>query len=235
MIKKKNNNLRNGRRGRNTRNNALYVQDFPNDLISTGDIVPRSMDIKMNFTSEVGTLVSATTFLVRSFRANSLFDPDFLLGGTSFAGYTAISALYREYRVTHCEFEWSLTNLEATGTIVGVVFSTIALTSTVATIQQARDALENGFSTRARLVSPMGGMDKEMLRGKLPLWKLLGNQSEYMSDSSYSSLNNANPVSSLFINCILISTGGVNLTNGVSSAFTLRNTCQWFNRQNNTD
>lgn len=226
-------------RGNNKRRNgqavANYVQDFPNDILSTGDIVPRSMVVKQNFTSEIMVQTAGATFKLIRFRANSLFDPDPVLGGTSYAGYTALAVLYREYRVTHLEFEWNVSNLEAFPIIVGCFFSNTDLSGVIATNQAARDALENGFSTRPRQLSAFGGMDKEMLRGKLALGKLLGNMVEYMASSGYASLNNTNPALQLFINFVLISATGANLTNGVASNITLRATSEWFNRQFNTD
>jgi len=235
--KNKGNNTKNKQRTRVRANTArpYQRQGFTNDLISTGDIIPRSMRTKLNFTSEGTVLTSVNNFLVRRFRVNSLFDPDPLLGGTQYAGFVAMSALYREYRCTHSEFEWSVVNNEAFPVFVGAVYSNIDTATTIATAQNARDLLENGYGTRSYALAAKGGKDLHSFTGKLALWKLLGNEREYMASPDYAALNINNPVQPMFINLIVIASTGAALGAGVASSFTLRTTCQLFNRQVNLD
>jgi len=52
------------------------------------------------------------------FRLNSLYDPDFTIGGHQPYGFDQVAALYRKYRVDGCRFEVTLTNASEDGLAV---------------------------------------------------------------------------------------------------------------------
>jgi hypothetical protein len=49
------------------------------------------------------------------FRLNSLYDPDFTIGGHQPYGYDQVAALYRKYRVEGCRCEVTITNASEDG------------------------------------------------------------------------------------------------------------------------
>jgi len=216
--------------------NTLAIKDsFTRTVLRPGTIAPTSVMSTMKFVSEIGTLSNASTFIVRRFRANSIFDPDPLLGGTTYAGYTAKSALYRQYRATHTAFSWGVSNMETFPVQVAVVITNVDLGPLIGTLQQARDVVENSFSTDLITLGGSAGTSTASIDGKLPLWKVLGDEGEYMNSTSYSSLNNTNPAVTIFISFIVLSQTGANLTNGVSFSPTITTTIKWYNRQINFD
>jgi len=226
--KRKQASKRSAKKGRNNR--VITVNQLPRNILTTGDVLPRSITVKLNYTDGTMLRTSGATFLAFRLRANSLFDVDPLLGSGTISGFTEIAALYRQYRVTHCEFEWTAVNNQLQPVVVGALFSNIDVPTVVTTNEQALGALENPFSTRAHCLSAGGGMDRVTLVGKLPLGQVHGNELEYMASNDFSALVNANPAVILFLTFIVVDTTGAGLAQGISSSLVLRFTCQFFNR-----
>ncbi len=195
----------------------------------TNDIMPPTIMRRLNYIDNTMTLTDgASPFLVRRFRANSVFDPDFALGGGTVAGFTELAALYRLYRVKTLEFEWTCSNNEDFPVLVGAFYTPIVFT--VTSTDEALNCLENGYSTRGQLLSAKGGQDRITIRGSLDLHKLVGNRTVYNAAPEYGSLVSTSPSTVLFFSLIVVSTNGSNLTNGISTSCTLRYHTQLYDR-----
>jgi hypothetical protein len=151
----------------------------------------------------------------------------------SISGFPELATLYREYKVHDLEFEWNVVNRESFPVVIGVVYSCYDLATQVTSAANALNTLENGFSTRGKIISGAGGMDRFCFRGKMGLAKLLGNALQYEGATDYASLVTGNPVNMLYINFIVVSTTGASLTNGIVQGLTLRYNTKLYNRQAN--
>jgi hypothetical protein len=187
----------------------------------------------MNYVDDSMTRSVAAAWLSFRFRANSVFDPDPLILTGGIAGFSELAQLYDFYRVTHLEFEWSVSNLEAFPVMVGAVFSNRDINSLISSTTAAHNALENGFTSKALIMSGAGGQDRLLVRGKLALSKLWGDEISYWADQDFASVVTTNPAKSLYINFIVTSGTGANLSNGISSSLKLRYTTEWFARATN--
>jgi len=191
------------------------------------------MTVKLNYTDGNMTRTAGATFSLFRLRANALFDVDPLLASGTVSGFTELATLYRQYRVTHLEFEWTAINNENFPVIIGAFFSNVDVIAAVVSAEGALGTLENPFSTRAHCLSIASGMDRTTLVGKLPLSKVHGSALNYLADNDYSALVTGNPANLIFINFVMVSTVGANLATGISSSLVLRFTTEFFNRQTN--
>jgi hypothetical protein len=96
----------------------------------------------------------------------------------------------------------------------GMVFSQANLTGSITTRDDAMNSLEDPFSTRARILSAKGGMDRATLSHSIPCARLLGITKQYMSESNYAGIGLATPTTPLWLNFIVASATGSVLANG---------------------
>lgn len=171
-------------------------------------------------------------YLVYSFRINDLYDPDPLILSGSVSGFKEIMQFYNYYRVTNCHVSFKIFNNEAFAIIYGAVFSQFNLTGTISSRDDAINALENDFSTRARLLSAKGGLDHEDINFALQPWQLLGDKKQYDAESNYTGLGLATPTSPLWLNFIVASPTGAALGNGYTNSTTISMTANFFGRTN---
>jgi len=171
-------------------------------------------------------------YLVYSFRINDLYDPDPLILSGSISGFKELMQFYSYYRVLNVNVSFKIFNNEAFAILYGAVWSQTNLTGTIASRDDAINALENDFSTRARILSAKGGLDHEDINFELAPWKLLGDRSQYMSESNYAGQGLADPTTPLWLNFIVASPTGTALANGYTNATTLSFTSEFFGRTN---
>lgn len=202
-------------------------------VLARSDIMPPKISRIVNYIDPSMLRTSLNSYNYFRFRANNLFDPDPLILSGQISGFQELATLYREYKVTDVEFEWNVVNRESFPVVIGVVYSTYDLATQVTSPAAALNTIENGFSTRAKILSAAGGMDRFCFKGKVKLAQLLGNPSQYDGDTDYGALVNAGPVYQLFVNFVVVSTTGASLTLGIVSGLTLRYSSKFFNRQNN--
>ncbi len=80
----------------------------------TPTLFPSMLRGKMSYTT-TGTLAPAAGVLTSvTFRANSVYDPYFPVGGTTAAGYFFASQIYNKYRVLGCTASITFANLGST-------------------------------------------------------------------------------------------------------------------------
>jgi len=157
-------------------------------------------------------------FLVYSFRVNDLYDPDPIVLSGSVTGFKEIMQFYQYYRVLEVTVHATVTNAEAFTLIYGGVFSQSNLTGSISTRDDAVNALESTFSSRARLLAAKGGMDKGTLSMTINLGTLLGDTMQYKAESNYTGVGLATPTTPLWFNFIVASPTGTALTNGYTNA-----------------
>lgn len=171
-------------------------------------------------------------FLVYSFRINDLFDPDPLILSGSVSGFKELMQFYNNYRVLNVNVNFKIFNNESFAILYGAVWSQSNLTGTISNRDDAINALENDFSTRARILSAKGGMDHEDISFQLAPHQLLGDRQQYMADIQYTGQGLATPTIPLWLNFIVCSPTGTALVNGYTNATTISFTSEFFGRTN---
>jgi hypothetical protein len=217
---------------RNNTNNAYGTGSFKINLRSQ-DIMPPSIQRSLNYVD--GSYVRnnpGNNYLVYSMRINDLFDPDPLILSGSISGFKELMQFYSYYRVKSVHISHQIFNNENFAIIYGYVFSQSNLTGTIANRDDAINALENDFSTRARILSAKGGLDHEDISTSLSLPQLLGNSQQYLADYNYIGQGLASPAVPLWVNFIVASPTGTALTNGYTVATTLTYNSEFFGRTN---
>lgn len=99
---------RRGRRGKTRRQRQEKTRGF----LANPSLFPARRIGTMVYDGLFNVSPAASALAYNSFRANSIYDPDFTGVGTTVSGYTAMSAIYNRYRVLSCRADivWSNPN-----------------------------------------------------------------------------------------------------------------------------
>lgn len=161
------------------------------------------------------------SYLVYSFRVNDLYDPDPLILSGSVSGFKELMLFYQNYRVLHSTITATISNLENFPIMFGMVFSQNNLTGSITSRDDAMNALEGPMSTRARMLSAKGGVDKARISKGMYLSRILGIPAQYKADLAYAGAGLSTPSIPLWLNFIVASATGVALTNGYCTTTTI--------------
>jgi hypothetical protein len=175
---------------------------------------------------------SAANYLVYAFKINTLFDVDPLILSGTISGFKEVMAFYTYFRVKKFRAHLEITNNEAFPVMWGIVFSPDSLVGVIANRDDAINALENDFSTRPKMLSAKGGIDKDKTTLRCDPEVLLGNSQQYNADVAYAGTVTTDPTRLLYMNVIIASPSATNLINGVTTTLTLNYTTQFFSRIN---
>lgn len=167
-------------------------------------------------------------FLVYSFRINDLYDPDPAILSGSLSGFKEIMQFYDSYRVLSVNINITLINLETIPIMYGMCFSNTNLTGVIATRDDAINALENHFSTKARILSGKGGIDRARMSRHVMLHNIVGDKRQYLSDIQYIGQGLATPTKPVWMNMIVTTTTGAALTNGYATTTNLTFDSEFF-------
>lgn len=167
-------------------------------------------------------------YLVYSFRINDLYDPDPLILSGSVSGFKEIMQFYQFYRVQQVSILAHLTNNESFSLLYGGVFSQSNLTGVITSRDDAINALESTFSSRARILAAKGGMDRGTLMMKIKPQTILGDARQYNAEGNYAGVGLATPSIPLWFNFIVASPTGAALTNGYTNTTTITFTSEFF-------
>ena len=88
------------------------------------------------------------------------------------------------------------------------------------------------MSTRAKILSGKGGIDRAQLRKGMSCSRILGLTGQYMAESNYAGQGLASPTTPLWLNFIVASATGASLTNGYCTTTTLTFHSEFFARLN---
>jgi len=126
-----------------------------------------------------------------TYRANSIWDPDYTGGGRTVNGWAALNSLYQRYLVLGCKVYLSFNNPTIDGIRVGYRLRTAD--SQTALGQDMRQIIDLPMTYTSGLNNT--GSQKKTFAFYIKPWSLLGiDKLEYMANSSqYSSLMGGNP------------------------------------------
>jgi hypothetical protein len=197
------------------------------------DIMPPFLVRELNYIdSQYVRNNAGANYLAYSFRTNDLYDPDPLILSGSVSGFKEIMQFYNLTKVIKSRVNITITNNENFGIIWGIVFSLSNLSGTFANRDDAVNALENDFSTRALLLAAKGGIDTETKSVRCDPWALLGDKNQYLGDTSYAQTISTSPNIPVWMNLIIASPSATSLTNGVTTSLTISMTGRFFARTN---
>lgn len=217
----------------NKKNNKKLQDTGTTVPLHPSDIMPPRIVRKLNYVDSIYQRNNGgNNYLVYAFRINDLYDPDPLLLTGSISGFKEIMQFYTTYRVMNFKVHLKISNNEAFPLLYGYVFSQTSLVGVIPTRDSAIDALENDYSTRARMISAKGGIDTEEIQSQITPAEVLGDRRQYNAELGYSGQGLASPVIPLFLNLIVASPSGANIANGVTTALTLEFVSEFFGRIN---
>lgn len=156
-------------------------------------------------------------YLVYSFRVNDLYDPDPAILSGSISGFKELMQFYQSYRVLYVNIDIQIVNAETFPLMYGFCFTSTNLTGVISSRDDAINALENNLSTRARILSGKGGIDRARLTRHMKIHSIVGDKRTYLSDLDYSGQGLATPAKVLWLNFIVATTTGAVLTNGYAT------------------
>ena len=211
------NKLRQKNRTRGTRRRPRRIRNE-----STMMIMPAHIRRKLRYVDSAYVRNNpGNNFLIYSFRVNDLYDPDPLILSGSLSGFKELMQFYAQYRVLRITAAVTIVNIESFPLMYGMCFSTTNLTPVITTRDDAINALENHFSTKAQILSGKGGIDRARIARSEFLHKIVGDKKQYLSDVDYTGQGLATPVRPVWLNFVVASTTGAALTNGYATTTNL--------------
>lgn len=179
---------------------------------------------------DLSAVASATTFgTERSFRLNSLYDPDFTSTGHQPYGFDQIAALYMRNQVDEVQINITFSDPSQDGLYVGVFMKNFTDTNTLsgATISQAMER-------PTVWVQPLNGTGSQVARfsKRVKVWELLGlTKTQY--DGSWTlvgSLNTTNPSISPYLSVAVADGAGSASAPAVRCSIDFEYYCTFFAR-----
>jgi len=182
-------------------------------------LMPRHFITHLKYTDIVHTSLNnpGQSFVALRYRANSLYDPDPLLGGPSYTGFNEFAAFYEYYRVLSVQFTVEFTNLESNTALTAVI---IALNLDPGTTPGS--VLESWFNNplcRHHVVSIRGGQDRGRL-SRVYSGKFVTGAAGYMLDDTYRAPVNNNPTNVWYVAFGVFSNDTV-MSSGMSYTLTM--------------
>lgn len=153
-----------------------------------------------------GTLSESAAGLgiVNTFRANSLFDPDFTGVGAQPLGFDQWSALYSTYRVISCHYDITFSNGTGGSCVVGVVKTPNSTLSGSSSWLIERDSVSKTLGPNT------GSGNVTRFTGTLLPWKVLNvTKAQYMMDGRSSSAVTGNPTTLAYLTTYVLGFGTI--------------------------
>lgn len=208
---------------------AFYAPRTPSYMMPNLIAPPRTT-ATLKYKSDLLDFSAGATFLVKSFVANGLYDPDPGIFSTTYAGFEWWSRRYSENLVQRSTATWGANNQNTTPVAIAISFSFEQLDTTLTTWAQVRDACENGFTTGTALLGEKGGFRSTLkLTAVQVLQDLVGKRIVYQTSELYSGGSGTNPTVPIFVNFMAYEpTNSVNISSGIFCDITLRAQAEFF-------
>lgn len=159
-----------------------------------GNNLPDRMLIKFKY-ADVGQTNTSIFDIKKQYRLNSIYDPNYALGGTSCAGFAQWRNLYSRYRVYKVDYAITLVNVQGAQSIAGAVVPAPATFTLYNYGELATQPMARSF-----LLAPVQGMNRKVIKGSIYLPRLEGlKNNQYMANENMSSVMSGNPPDSNFL------------------------------------
>lgn len=167
---------------------------------------------------------SATaTFASNTYKINSAFDVNQLVGTTHMPGFAEWANFYLKYKVMATKISTEITNPSNKPYIVQLRMEPdISAPLTWNNYMQ----MQGNPYCKTRSISQAGGLDKIHMSMYASLGRLLGNRLVYKTDTSYEAQTNANPARTMYGSITLLSAEPVTLI-GTTGVYTRTTVTMW--------
>lgn len=155
-----------------------------------------TMSVKLKYT-ETKTMFSGAAGLtgsLRTFRLNSLYDPNYAVGGDQPYGYDQLATLYKKYKVNGALLEVVFTDPDQDGMFVAVQLQTPSASDTALT-NKSSAVLREQPMTVVRTIQN-SGKQRAVIKQYIPLSTVSGiTKLQFMADADlFSAVTTTNPV-----------------------------------------
>lgn len=220
------NNRNKNKKNKKPRNKIKQPSDLQNY-----DIMPATIVRNLRWIDPMMNRTAAAQYISWRYLLNGIYRPDAPASGTStYTGLSELAAMYEYHRSLHCQVEAEFTNLETFPIGVGMFASNVDVQSAITSATIAKNYLENGLTTGFHIVSGNAGMNRKRFSFAVNLRRLIGNPKMFDIDDAFEGNVTANPLSLIYIFVIVVAGTATNLTNGVTTAMTLRNRVRFYQR-----
>lgn len=194
---------RGGRRGGRVvnREQQLYTvlnsSRIPKNLMRSSPFPP-FMIRKMPFFEPSLIMQNAlSSFVLREWRINDVYDPDPLTGGGTVAGFHELAAIYNLFRVENFQVRYSVSSNEpATALNFGIIFRDARPSLTLLTYADCQNALEVAPTSGPGIVGQTTGTSVfNSPDYKIKPAAVVGNPLAYMADTLFAGLGGSAPAS----------------------------------------
>ncbi len=176
----------------------------------------------LTYDSIVAFTPAASALSYNSYRANSVYDPDFTGVGTTAVGYTAMSSVYNRYRVLSVSVHATFTNTTATPCTAFVVASPLNTLGT---------NFNQIVSQRFAWYKPLNCVNSVPVvhNFKVPISVVYGaSKAAVRQEDDYTAVVGTNPNNVVFLHVgVLNDTGGAVGSYGVRANLRMRFTTEW--------
>lgn len=181
-----------GRRAHSKKQGSGYTGGKARPVRTFNEIVPDAIEVVLPFVVNGVLRNAGVSFASLRYQSNGLYDPDPLLGGTSFLGLVQWSSLYSYYRPVELQWRLRINNNEAFPMMIHVYNSNADPGASVGTA--GTTFAMNQFG-KSKLLDPVtGGKASAVLSGRVPFAKLLGTGRDLLDDSVFrGNLASSNP------------------------------------------
>lgn len=173
-------------------------------------IVPDRSYLKFKYTTYINQVIGTGNYYQGVYRANSLYDPDFQVGGRQPIGYNIWSQFYNKYCVHGSKIKVSLTNI-GSGTNAYVVV--IPENTTSIPFTNITELTMYPYQ-RYCVASQATGMDRSKVTNYMSTKKIWGvHKAAVMADQDYASLTSTNPAKPWYWNIFVDTPDSAKATN----------------------
>ena len=205
-----------------------YRRDVGHNTLGTPrTLLPDELDIEMPYAVQATMTNPGIAYASLRFISNGLYDPDPLLGGTSFTGLSQWATLYNLYRVISYHWDVEICNREAFPMFVDFYNSNTDPSASVGISGMSYSL--NPWGKRESLGPLGGGRDAIRVKGFVDLAKMFGSEMVETSPLLVGNLTASNPPETFFFGfntrSIVVQTSA-----GVYYTLTLRARVRLFDR-----
>jgi len=233
MKKVNNKNFRRQKNGQNRGSTANAVEImglYRPVILHKNEVMPDTITKIFSYTTDTLYVTSASAFTCYRFRLNNPYDPDPTLLSSGCAGWTQINAFYAYWKVLSVEVDWSVIGNQTVPVFAGSFAAPDDQVSSIGSVQDALDALENNYSTGSFLLPQYASMPVP-IKFLINCAELSGDRRNYIADSDYAGTGSTSPNKMLFIHFILVDSLKNNLNEGVGQSLTLRFKTKFYQRK----
>ncbi len=183
--------------GRQAELERLSAARMPRGFIRISPFPPE-VTVRCTYQAAVELFSGVNAYNVKDFTINNVRLPDPTLTDTA-NGYSFYSQVYRLFRVTHCEVDYIITNVDGIAASAAFVCNDTQPSTLIASYNQAKAFATSGYSTGPALVGvDTGNSTSVRKRYRIALGDVVGDNLAYMGQPGFAGSDTASPTQSVW-------------------------------------